>query len=164
MFDIAWTEMLVIAIVLIVVVGPKDLPRMLRSFGRTTNKLRSMAGDFRKQFDEALKEAELDEVKNLAAEARKLDPTAEIRRNLDPMRKMGDEIRAGLEGALKSKPPVAATGTAPAAAAVAATASSSGEPTAAATPPVPEATSPAETSPAPASAETAKSTKSGASS
>src|ERR687897_768248 len=63
MFDIGWTEMLVIAIVMIVVVGPKDLPKMLRTFGKTTAKLRSMAGDFQKQFNEALKEAELDEVK-----------------------------------------------------------------------------------------------------
>ena len=63
MFDIGWQEILVIAIVLIVVVGPKDLPRMLRTFGRTTAKMRSMAGDFRRQFDDALKEAELDEVK-----------------------------------------------------------------------------------------------------
>ena len=53
MFEVGWTEMLVIAIVLIVVVGPKDLPRMLRTFGKTTAKLRAMAGDFRKQFDEA---------------------------------------------------------------------------------------------------------------
>jgi len=53
MFDIGWPEMLVVAIVLIVIVGPKDLPAMLRTFGRTTSKLRSMAGDFRKQFDEA---------------------------------------------------------------------------------------------------------------
>ena len=63
MFDIGWTEMLVIAIVMIVVVGPKDLPKMLRTFGKTTAKLRAMAGDFQKQFNEALKEAELDDVK-----------------------------------------------------------------------------------------------------
>ena len=46
-----------VAVVLIVIVGPKDLPGMLRTFGRTTNKLRAMAGDFRRQFDDALKEA-----------------------------------------------------------------------------------------------------------
>ncbi len=63
MFEIGWTEMLVIAVVMIVVVGPKDLPKMLRTFGKTTTKLRSMAGDFQKQFNEALKEAELDDVK-----------------------------------------------------------------------------------------------------
>ena len=63
MFEIGWTEMLVIAVVMIVVVGPKDLPKMLRTFGKTATKLRSMAGDFQKQFNEALKEAELDDVK-----------------------------------------------------------------------------------------------------
>ena len=65
MFDIGWTEMLVIAVVMIVVVGPKDLPKMLRTFGRTTSKLRSMAGDFRKQFDEA---------ETFARRAQALDP------------------------------------------------------------------------------------------
>jgi len=79
MFDLGWSEILVIAIVMIVVVGPKDLPRVLRSFGRTTSKLRAMAGDFRRQFDEALKEAELDDVKTLVDDVRKLDPRNEIR-------------------------------------------------------------------------------------
>ncbi|TIS90372.1 MAG: twin-arginine translocase subunit TatB, partial [Mesorhizobium sp.] len=51
MFEVGWTEMLVIAIVMIVVVGPKDLPNMLRTFGRTTAKLRAMAADFQKQFN-----------------------------------------------------------------------------------------------------------------
>jgi sec-independent protein translocase protein TatB len=101
MFDIGWIEMLVIAIVLIVVVGPKDLPRMLRTFGQTTTKLRTMAGDFRKQFDEALKEAELDEVKNLVNDARKLNPTADIKKALNPMQKAADDVRAGLEAAMK---------------------------------------------------------------
>ena len=59
MFDLGWPELLVVALVLIIVVGPKDLPAMLRTFGKTTRKLRSMAGDFRSQFDDALKEAEL---------------------------------------------------------------------------------------------------------
>ena len=48
MFEVGWTEMLVIAIVMIVVVGPKDLPRMLRTMGRMTAKARSMAGDFQR--------------------------------------------------------------------------------------------------------------------
>ena len=74
MFDIGWTEMLVIAVVMIVVVGPKDLPKMLRTFGKTTAKLRSMAGDFQKQFNEALKEAELDDVKKSVDSLRSLNP------------------------------------------------------------------------------------------
>ncbi len=106
MFEIGWTEMLVIAIVLIVVVGPKDLPKMLRTFGKTTSKLRAMAGDFRKQFDEALKEAELDDLKSLADDARKLNPTNEIKKALSPMEKAAQDVRAGLDAAMKpaSKP------------------------------------------------------------
>lgn len=100
MFDIGWTEMLVIAIVLVVVVGPKDLPRMLRTFGRTTAKMRSMAGDFRRQFDEALKEAELEDVKTLASDVRKLNPAADLKKALNPMQKAADDVRAGIDAAM----------------------------------------------------------------
>jgi sec-independent protein translocase protein TatB len=58
MFDIGWSEMLVIAVVTVVVVGPKELPRMLRTFGRTMGTVRRTANDFKRQFDEALREAE----------------------------------------------------------------------------------------------------------
>ena len=60
MFDIGWSEILVIAVVAIIVVGPKELPRMLRSFGKTMGMVRRTANDFRRQFDEALREAERD--------------------------------------------------------------------------------------------------------
>jgi sec-independent protein translocase protein TatB len=65
-FDIGWTELIVVACVAILVVGPKELPRMLRGIGKTMGNLRRMAGDFQRQFDDALKEAELDEVKKAA--------------------------------------------------------------------------------------------------
>ncbi len=108
MFDIGWTEMLVIAIVMIVVVGPKDLPKMLRTFGKTTAKLRSMAGDFQKQFNEALKEAELDEVKKSVDSLRGLNPTAEIKKQLNPFEKAAADVRAGLDSAMKPTPSRAA--------------------------------------------------------
>jgi sec-independent protein translocase protein TatB len=118
MFDIGWPEMLVIAVVLIVVVGPKDLPRMLRTFGKTTSNLRRMAGDFRKQFDEALKEAELDDVKSTIDSARKLNPAADIRKALNPMEQAANEVRAGLDGMMKPQaPPKVPPADAPAAAA-----------------------------------------------
>lgn len=101
MLDIGWPELMVVAIVLIVVVGPKDLPKMLRTFGKTTSKMRSMASDFRRQFDDALKEAELDEVKSVMDSARKLDPTAEVRKQLNPLNKIGDDIKSGLSDATK---------------------------------------------------------------
>jgi sec-independent protein translocase protein TatB len=101
MFDVGWSEILVIAIVLIVVVGPKDLPRLLRSFGRTSAKLRSMAGDFRRQFDEALREAELGDVKDTLDSVRNLNPMNEIRKHLSPLEQAGEEVRAGLEDVMK---------------------------------------------------------------
>ncbi|MBX3581920.1 MAG: Sec-independent protein translocase protein TatB [Rhizobiaceae bacterium] len=107
MFDIGWTEMLVIAVVMIVVVGPKDLPKMLRTFGRTTAKLRSMAGDFQKQFNDALKEAELDDVKKSVDSLKSLNPANEIKKQLNPFEKAAADVRAGLD-TLKPKPAEAA--------------------------------------------------------
>ena len=104
MFEVGWTEMLVIAIVMIVVVGPKDLPNMLRTFGRTTAKLRAMAADFQKQFNEALKEAELDDVKKSVDELRNLSPAAEIRKQLNPFEQAAADVRSGVDAAMKPKP------------------------------------------------------------
>jgi sec-independent protein translocase protein TatB len=63
MFEMSWSELLVVAVVAIVVIGPKDLPQMLRALGRTMAKLRRMADEFQRQFNEALREAELEDVK-----------------------------------------------------------------------------------------------------
>lgn len=97
MLDVGWTEILVIAIVLIIVVGPKDLPQMLRTFGRMMSKMRGMASDFRQQFDEALREADLEDVKKTIGEAQKLNPLNTIREAVNPLRQMGDEIKADLQ-------------------------------------------------------------------
>ncbi|HEY5817850.1 MAG TPA: Sec-independent protein translocase protein TatB [Mesorhizobium sp.] len=104
MLEVGWSEMLVIAIVMIVVVGPKDLPRMLRTFGRTTAKLRTMAGDFQKQFNEALQEAELDDVKKSVDSLRGLNPAAEIRKQLNPFEKAAADVRSGLDNIMKTSP------------------------------------------------------------
>jgi sec-independent protein translocase protein TatB len=63
MFDIAWSELLIIAVVAIVVVGPKDLPRLMRTFGHYAGKMRRAAADFQRQFDEAMRDSEVDEVR-----------------------------------------------------------------------------------------------------
>lgn len=101
MLDIGWTELLVIAIVLIVVVGPKDLPPMLRAFGKMTKRVRVMAGEFRQQFDEALREAELDDVRQTFSDAQKLNPVNSLKDALNPLRQMGNDIRNDLQNAAK---------------------------------------------------------------
>ena len=113
MFDIGWTELLVIAVVLIVVVGPKDLPPMLRAFGKMTQRARKVAGEFRAQFDEALREAELDDVRQTISDAQRLNPVNSLREAMNPLRQMGNEIKADLQKA--STPPENKTEVPPAA-------------------------------------------------
>jgi len=62
-FGVGYTELVVIALVAIIVIGPKDLPRVLRGLGRMMNKARGMAREFQGHMDAAMKEAGLDEVK-----------------------------------------------------------------------------------------------------
>ena len=69
MFDIGWMELLVIAVVAILVVGPKDLPRLMRTFGHYAGKVRRMASDFQTQFDQAMTDAELEEMQRRYQEA-----------------------------------------------------------------------------------------------
>lgn len=99
MLDIGWSELLVIAVVLIVVVGPKDLPPMIRAFGKTMAGLRKMAGDFRTQFDEALKEADMDDVRQTISDVRNLNPTNSLRDAMNPLRQLGNEIKSDLQKA-----------------------------------------------------------------
>ncbi len=73
--------MLVVACVAIIVVGPKDLPKMLRAFGKTLKSIRGLAGDFQKQFDEAIREAELDDVKDIAT-GKKFSPLEDIKKSV----------------------------------------------------------------------------------
>jgi sec-independent protein translocase protein TatB len=63
MFDIGWSELLVIGVVAIIVVGPKELPRLMRTFGHYLGKVRHMAADFQRQFEEAVRDSEMDEVR-----------------------------------------------------------------------------------------------------
>jgi len=63
MFDISWGEVLVIGAVALVVIGPKELPKALRTLGNMTAGVRKMASEFQSQFNEAMREAELDEIK-----------------------------------------------------------------------------------------------------
>ena len=62
MFDIGYTELLVIAIVALVVIGPKDLPRVMRTVGHWVGRARGMARHFRSGIDTMMREAELEEM------------------------------------------------------------------------------------------------------
>ena len=63
MFDIGWSELVVIAVVALVAIGPKELPGVLRTVGQWIGKARKLAGEFQGQFREAMREAEMADLK-----------------------------------------------------------------------------------------------------
>lgn len=84
MFDIGWPELMVIAIVTIVVVGPKELPRVLRTVNGYVRKLRMMASDFQRAVDEVAREADLQDIKAKMKEASSGDIGKKIEKSIDP--------------------------------------------------------------------------------
>ena len=65
MFDIGWSELLVLGALALIVVGPKDLPGMLRSLGQIAGKARGMAREFQRTMEDAAREADLDELRDV---------------------------------------------------------------------------------------------------
>ncbi|MET0314662.1 MAG: Sec-independent protein translocase protein TatB [Hansschlegelia sp.] len=100
MFDIAWSEFLVVAVVALVVVGPKDLPPLLRTVGKMVAQLRKMAGEFQTQFNEAMREAELDELRK---EVTGLKDQAKLMTGGNPLQIARDEIKSAIEGKSSSQ-------------------------------------------------------------
>ena len=91
MFDFAWSELAVIAVVALVVIGPKDLPRVMRTVGQWTRRARAIAREFQGSLDQMVREAELDEMKRHIDRATSFNVENEIRRTIDPT---GDLQRA----------------------------------------------------------------------
>lgn len=63
MFDLGWSELLLVAVLALIFVGPKDLPKLMHTIGRYVGKIRAMAQDFQKSFDDMARETELDELR-----------------------------------------------------------------------------------------------------
>ncbi|HVV40759.1 MAG TPA: Sec-independent protein translocase protein TatB [Nitrobacter sp.] len=70
MFDIGWSELVVIAVVALIAIGPKELPGVLRMVGQWVGKARKMAGEFQSQFNEAMREADMADLKKSFDEVR----------------------------------------------------------------------------------------------
>ena len=111
MFDIGWMELMVIAIVAIVVIGPKDLPRAMRFVGQWSGKMKKMAREFQGQFNEALREAELDTVKKDVESIARIDPMAGVRKE---MAKVDGAVRDATRPTAKPAAPAASEPVAPA--------------------------------------------------
>jgi sec-independent protein translocase protein TatB len=101
MFDISWSEFLLIGVVALIVIGPKELPGVLRTLGQYTRKVRGMAADFQNQFQEAMREAEMADLK------KQVDDLAHDVKNFDPLKDVRSDLEAtgkDLERSLEAKP------------------------------------------------------------
>jgi sec-independent protein translocase protein TatB len=109
MFDIGWGELLVIGIVALIAIGPKELPGALRTLGQWMGKLRRMASEFQGQFHEAMREAELHDLKKQVDE---MTTQAQGYANFDPVsevRKEFESTQQQVESALSNSPPAGAS-------------------------------------------------------
>ena len=104
MLDIGWTEVLVISVVVLFVVGPRDIPKVLRTVGQWAGKIRGLAKEFRETVDDAIREAELDEVRKTVEAARggfrdeiraTVDPGGELTRSLQDIRVPSESKKPG---------------------------------------------------------------------
>ncbi len=115
MIDFAWSEMALVILVAVMVLGPKELPKAMRTVAQFMRKARKMAGEFQGHWNEMVREAELDEVKsavtkvtstNIGSEVEKLiDPSGEFTRELDDTL---TKTRTEIETAARVEAPAAA--------------------------------------------------------
>lgn len=105
MFDFDAGKLLVIGLVALIVIGPKELPRVLRQLGQALSKMRRMAADFQGQFMEAMREADIEEIKK---EVSKVGDVAKVDMNFDPVQTVRNEIGGAIEGSSAQTPALAA--------------------------------------------------------
>jgi sec-independent protein translocase protein TatB len=84
MFDISWSHILAIAVVALVVIGPKDLPRVLRTLGKWAGKARAVAREFQSSIDQMIRESELEEVRKEVEQVASTNIGHEIEKSVDP--------------------------------------------------------------------------------
>src|SRR5262249_34309877 len=114
MFEIGWGELLIIGIVALIAIGPKELPGVLRTLGQWMSKLRRMASEFQSQFHEAMREAEWADLKKQAADMTSqaqsyanFAPVSEVRGELESTQQQIESAMHENPAAETANPPVA---------------------------------------------------------
>lgn len=92
-FDIGWSELLVIGVVALVFIGPKDLPRALRVAGYWFRKARTLSREFQNSVDQMIREAELDEMREQLKKATEFDINKEFEKTVDPTGELAQSIK-----------------------------------------------------------------------
>ncbi len=127
MLDVGWQELFVIAVITIIVVGPKEIPRVLRTVTLWIRKIKDMAREFQSSIDDIAREAELDDIKKQLSEAKDfdiehelenaIDPTGEVTKTIHDLKEPLDDVKSVAEDAANStvEPPEAESEEKPAA-------------------------------------------------
>ena len=90
MLEIGWSEIAIIVVVALIVIGPKDLPKVLKTVGIWVRKARMLTRDFQNSVDEMIREADLEDVKRQATELRNINIGREVEKTIDPSGSLRD--------------------------------------------------------------------------
>ncbi len=93
LFDIGWPELLLIGVVALVVIGPKDLPKALRVAGFWVRKARTLSREFQSSIDQMIREAELDEIRQDLKKVTEFDIEKEFQNTVDPTGSLAESIK-----------------------------------------------------------------------
>jgi sec-independent protein translocase protein TatB len=117
MFDFSWSELALIGVVALVVIGPKDLPRVMRTVGLWVGKARAIAREFQSSLDQMIRESELEEMRKSVERASNVNLGREIERAIDPAGELQKSLEPPSPTATTPEPaptPIAAPEPAPA--------------------------------------------------
>ena len=92
LFDLGWSEILLIGTVALVFIGPKDLPKAMRVAGFWVRKARTLSREFQSSIDQMIREAELDEMRQELKKAAELDLNKEFHNTIDPTGSLRDSL------------------------------------------------------------------------
>src|ERR1700740_1494200 len=98
MFDFDAGKLIIVGIVALIVIGPKELPRVMLQVGQAAAKMRRMAAEFHSQFMDAMREAEIDDIK---FDVKRLTERAKADTGMDPLAQIKAELIQGIDSAEK---------------------------------------------------------------
>src|SRR5437762_5863814 len=93
MLDFSWSELALIGVVALVVIGPKDLPKALRTAGVWVRKARTISREFQSSVEQMMREAELDEVKKQIESVAAVDIEKEFEKTVDPTGELAESLK-----------------------------------------------------------------------
>src|SRR6266436_8144967 len=93
LFDIGWSELLLIGVVALIFIGPKDLPRALRIAGYWVGRARTLSREFQSSVDQMIREAELDEMRQELKKATEFDIEKEFQKTVDPTGELAESVK-----------------------------------------------------------------------